>query len=92
MIIGDSAVKKAAVVPYHQIALAPSVGINELPSRRVLQKLIKQRRSFRLGHTENVRGVIAEIKRLPASLRMSTHEGVVYAPLLARIGSQGRVL
>jgi hypothetical protein len=37
LVIGDSAVKEAAVVPNHQIALAPAVRINEFWPGRVLQ-------------------------------------------------------
>src|ERR1700730_14971240 len=69
LVIGDGSVKEATVVPNHQIALAPTVGINEIRLCRVVQKLVEQRYSFSLGHAEGVRGMIAEIKRLLAGRR-----------------------
>src|ERR1700740_497235 len=75
--IGDGAVKEAAIVPHHQIANAPAVGIDELRLRRVFQQFVEERPSLRFGHPKYVRGMVAEIKRLRARLGMGAHQWMV---------------
>src|SRR5438270_4828325 len=77
LVIGHGTVKEAAIVPHHQIADAPAVGIYELRLCGVLQQGVEERPSFRFGHPEYVRGVIAEIERLSPGLRMGTNKRMI---------------
>src|ERR1700730_15870167 len=83
LVIGDGSVKEATIVPNHQIALSPTGAINKIRLCRVVQKLVEKRCSLSLGHTGDVRGMIAEIKRLLAGCRMGAHERVVDRRALA---------
>src|SRR5271166_1855216 len=77
LVIGNGPMQQTAVVPHHEIAPAPTVGVDESPLGRVLQQLIEEGGSLRLGHAEDVRGVVAEIERLVTGIRMSTDERVI---------------
>ena len=59
-----AAMKRAAIVPDHQIAFAPFVGLDKLRLRREGHQLRQQRFAFRFSHANNAQGVLADIKRL----------------------------
>ena len=76
-VIGDNAMQQAAVIPHHQIADAPMMGVDEMALCRMVEQFPVQRSAFRLGHAENMRRVIAEIERLASGIRVGTHQRMV---------------
>src|SRR6516162_341281 len=84
VVIGDSAMEQAAVIPHDEITLAPAVGVHELPLRGVLEQLFEEGSPLGLGHAADVRGMVAKIERLAAGIRMGPHERVIDRRLIAR--------
>src|SRR5689334_13644427 len=59
-----SAVHYAAVVPDHEIALAPIVPVHELPPRRVLDQLAQQKSPIGQRPADYLRGMRGDIECL----------------------------
>ena len=70
-------VQQNPVVPNDEIAGSPAMYVDELPLRRVFEKLGENDGAFGLRQPDDMRRVIAEIQRLAAGLGMGAHQRVI---------------
>ena len=71
------AVLHRAVVPDHEIALAPLVAVDELRLRRECIQLLEQGAPFVERHADDVRGMRADVQRLAAACG-DTYQSVLH--------------
>lgn len=77
-VVQSSPMHRAPVIPDHEIANRPPVGVNKLGLCRMLDQIPDQHPAIRDRPANYVRGVRREIQRLSARPGMHPHHGSVH--------------
>src|SRR2546427_90749 len=72
------AVHGTTVVPHHEVAHAPRVGVHELALRGVLREITQEGARLRHRPADDAARVRREIERLPSGRRMGAHQALAH--------------
>ena len=67
---------RAAVVPHHEVANAPTVGVDELSLRGVLDEVFEEAHRFSCWPADDPTRMRGQEERLAASRRMDTNQAL----------------
>src|SRR5215472_6955068 len=73
-VVWTAAMHRVAVVPDDEIALSPSMAIDELPLGRVLGQIVQQQAAIRDRPADDVRCMRRQVQALSAGAGMAPHE------------------